>query len=183
MTIKPDGSSAPTYLCPQLVLALQYVQREIGSFGGDPRRVTLAGQSSGAELVKTLLVTPSATPYFARAILQSAPLGLKDQSPETGEVISNMALSQLKCSTASDLAQVSVEEILAAQDSVINVGRAGGIAGLSPTESFIRPVVDGVLVNGEFQDVVATGGSLEGPRKHLLLTVMKEEGALAISGL
>lgn len=167
----------------QIIMALRYVNTEISAFGGDPARVTLAGQSSGAELVKTLLVTPSATPYFARAILQSAPLDLKDQSIEMGNRISQLALSNLNCTSTACLASASVEGLLAAQDQIIALGQAGGITGLSATESFIRPVVDRKLVTREFREAVARGEPLEGPRKKLMLTVMKEEGALAISGM
>jgi para-nitrobenzyl esterase len=51
--------------------ALRWVQREIGAFGGDPGRVTLAGESAGADSVCAQLVSPAAAGLFARAILQS----------------------------------------------------------------------------------------------------------------
>ena len=57
-----------------------YIQTEIRAFGGDPTSVTLAGQSSGAELIKALLVTPFASKLFHRTIIQAAPLAY----PEIG---------------------------------------------------------------------------------------------------
>ncbi len=53
---------------------LDWVQREIRAFGGDPDRVTLAGQSAGAGNVADLIVSPQSAGLFTRAILHSPPL-------------------------------------------------------------------------------------------------------------
>lgn len=55
------------------VAALEWVQRNIAVFGGDPSNVTLFGQSSGANAVTTLMCTPAAEGTFARAIAESPP--------------------------------------------------------------------------------------------------------------
>lgn len=48
--------------------ALEWVQRNIAAFGGDPARVTIAGQSAGASAVMCLLGMPSAQPLFRAAM-------------------------------------------------------------------------------------------------------------------
>lgn len=54
------------------VLALQWVQRYISNFGGDPSRVTIFGQSAGASIVNALMLSPSVPEnLFHKAILQS----------------------------------------------------------------------------------------------------------------
>jgi para-nitrobenzyl esterase len=53
------------------VAALAWVQRNIASFGGDPRKVTIFGESSGAEDVCHLLASPLAHGMFQGAILES----------------------------------------------------------------------------------------------------------------
>jgi para-nitrobenzyl esterase len=51
--------------------ALQWVKRNIASFGGDPKNVTIAGESSGGLSVMYLLAAPPARGLFAKAIAQS----------------------------------------------------------------------------------------------------------------
>jgi para-nitrobenzyl esterase len=51
--------------------ALQWVQRNIGAFGGDPGQVTIFGESAGGASVLTHLVSPLHRGLFHRAILES----------------------------------------------------------------------------------------------------------------
>ena len=58
-----------------VIAALNWVAGHIEYFGGDPGKVTVAGQSAGAMIVAALLACPKATGLFQRAISQSGRTG------------------------------------------------------------------------------------------------------------
>jgi carboxylesterase type B len=60
----PNGSSGNYGLMDQIA-ALQWIHRNLADFGGDPGRVTIAGQSSGSISVSILMASPRARAYFS----------------------------------------------------------------------------------------------------------------------
>jgi para-nitrobenzyl esterase len=60
-----------TYGIQDQQAALRWVQRNARAFGGDPRNVTVAGESAGGMSVCAQLTSPTATGLFAKAIMQS----------------------------------------------------------------------------------------------------------------
>jgi para-nitrobenzyl esterase len=59
------------YMFLDMIAALQWVQRNIAAFGGDPNNVTIFGESGGGLKVATLMASPLASGLFQRAIIES----------------------------------------------------------------------------------------------------------------
>jgi para-nitrobenzyl esterase len=64
----PMDDVLPNLGMRDLLLALDWVQENIAAFGGDPDRVTVAGQSAGGAAVLALLSSPAGSGRFHRAV-------------------------------------------------------------------------------------------------------------------
>src|SRR6185312_3117402 len=60
LTRESDRRGAGNFGLLDSISALQWVQKNIAAFGGDPKRVTIFGESAGAGLVANLMVSPQA---------------------------------------------------------------------------------------------------------------------------
>jgi para-nitrobenzyl esterase len=71
LTRESDRNSSGNYGLLDQLAALEWVHRNVAAFGGDPGRVTIAGQSAGARSVHCLSASPLAKGLFHRAIAES----------------------------------------------------------------------------------------------------------------
>jgi carboxylesterase type B len=151
------------------------------TFGGDRDRVTLAGQSSGAEMVKTLLMARSASDLFQRAILHSAPLNYGDHSVKTADAIGSIATSLFNCQDDCYRSSLDVDTILEVQNTLMDQ-LPNRIPEVAASEPF-RPFVDNALITNDFMRALNNPGSKDlflGNRQ-IIFTTVKDESAPTIA--
>jgi para-nitrobenzyl esterase len=110
---RPRGPSGNHGLMDQQV-ALRWVQRNITQFGGDPRNVTIAGQSAGGTSVLAHLVSHSARGLFQRAIVHSGAFALTQQSLADAEAAGEAFAGKAGCpgQSAACLRQLPVADLV-----------------------------------------------------------------------
>ena len=95
------------------IQALEWVRDNIANFGGDPRNVTIFGQSGGGGKVSTLMGMPGAKGLFHRAIAQSGS-NVMGQPRDRATKGAQAFMATLGVKSADDLQKVSVPDMLKA---------------------------------------------------------------------
>jgi carboxylesterase type B len=150
------------------ILALQWVQDNIGFFGGNTGLVTgtsfliyvfndylVFGESSGATMIRALMASPKAKGLFKRAILQSDPQSYPLETQSVSEnVVGSYALGLLGCSTVECARGLSVSAIVSASDQTLQDGPG---LNLSVPVTPLMPTIDGTWVAGDWSALAASG--------------------------
>jgi para-nitrobenzyl esterase len=99
--------------------ALKWVRENIAGFGGDPDKITIAGESAGSVAVSLLLISEAAKPLFRGAIMQSGSLSLIHSHEKSLRIASAyLDCLGLRGGSLADLQKLAPQQLFGAQQDV-----------------------------------------------------------------
>lgn len=143
LTKESSHNASGNYALLDMIAALQWVQQNIASFGGNPNNVTIQGQSAGAFAVNYLMASPLAKGLFNRAIAESG-----------GAVFENPALPTLPLSAAEDQGKKYSERLKA--NSIADL-RAMTADALLQSNGPSWPIIDGWVIPESLYEIFSKG--------------------------
>jgi para-nitrobenzyl esterase len=160
------------------VLALEWVRDNIETFGGDPGRVTIFGESGGGRKVSVMMAMPSAKGLFHRGIVQSSP-GLRGRDPKQSTDLAERLLAKLniKSNEIEKLQKLPAQQLLDAVETVAPERPGISMMG-SRSIMMLSPVVDGHYLPANPFDPVAAPTAAD---VDLLIGTNRDEMALFLA--
>ena len=153
LTAESPAHASGNYGLMDQQAALQWVRRNIASFGGDPRRVTIFGESAGGLSTHSHLASPLSAGLFHRAIVESGAYSLAQPSLSVAEAQGEAVAERAGCSdqTAECLRATPVETLLGALLATTVIPDVDGLV--------LTQTIGDSFTSGEFNRVPVIEGS------------------------
>ncbi|MER6005777.1 carboxylesterase family protein [Nonomuraea angiospora] len=158
-----DGVRPNLALC-DLLLALDWVRENIAAFGGDPDRVTIAGQSAGGAAVLALLSSPAGSGRFHRAVSLSGGI-FGGGADAARDLLERLGRRLGVPPTATGFGSRTVEQIQQAVIDLRDEGGGGLVLGPCVGDDLLPvPIADGLAAHGHDVPVLlgATADEFDG---------------------
>jgi para-nitrobenzyl esterase len=184
LTAESPHHASGNYGLLDMVAALEWVRRNIAGFGGDPGRVTIAGQSAGGMAVHVLTASPLARGLFQRAVVESggssvarSGISLRILRPLDAAEADGVRFAEEKgAESLADLRAMGWKELTAP------------VPGAGPGGAFrFSPIVDGHLLPAPLHEIFAAGEqndvpTLTGVNEDELVGFLGRGGPITVEG-
>lgn len=161
--LRAEGGATGNFGLLDQALALKWVQDNIAAFGGDPKNVTLFGESAGGASVLYQMIRPEAQGLFHQAIVESGAIDLPEVSQPEADRIGLRMVGKASGLRASDV----TGEQLRAMD-------AQKVLSMPDSSTDTMPFIDGTILKRPIVDAFQAG---EAARIPLLIGRNDDEAA------
>jgi len=159
----PEFAGSGNLALQDQIAGLTWIKNNIARFGGDPRNITIMGESAGSASVMFLMISPKAKGLFKKAIAESGAINLsrtKEQAIRYTQRFMNLAgvkdvdgLRALPAFKIVELEKKFLTEAGFEADLVFSPVLDGVIIPVNPVKAFQDGTAKGIpLLNGTNQD-------------------------------